>query len=66
MKLNQGKCHFLVSGFKYGNVWAKIGQTKIWEKKNQKLLGVEIARNLNFDEYIASLCSKAWKKNYLL
>ena len=29
MKLNQEKCHFLVSGFKYENVWAKIGKTKI-------------------------------------
>ena len=24
MKLNQDKCHLLVSGFKYENVWAKI------------------------------------------
>ena len=30
MKLNQGKCHLLVSGFKYKKVWLKIGKTKIW------------------------------------
>ena len=41
MKLNQDKCHLFVSGFKYENVWAKIGKTKIWESKKQKLLGVE-------------------------
>ena len=29
MKLNQDKCHLLVSGFKYKNVWAKIGKAKI-------------------------------------
>ena len=29
MKLNQEKCHLLVSGFKYENVWAKIRKTKI-------------------------------------
>ena len=30
MNLNQDKCHLLVSGFKYENIWAKIGKTKIW------------------------------------
>ena len=62
MKLNQDKCHLLVSGFKYENVWAKIGKTKIWESKKQKLSSVEIDRTLSFDEYITSLCRKARKK----
>ena len=26
MKSNQDKCHLLVSGFKYENVWAKNGK----------------------------------------
>ena len=29
MKLNDDKCHFLVSGHKYENVWAQIGIAKI-------------------------------------
>ena len=62
MRLDQDKCHLLVSGFKYENIWAKIGKTKIWESKKQKLLGVEIFRTLSFDEHIASLCRKAGKK----
>ena len=62
MKLNQEKCHLLVSGFKYENVWAKIGKAKIWESKKQKLLGVEIDTTLSFDEHIASLYRKAGKK----
>ena len=62
MKLNQDKCHLLVSGFKYENVWAKIGKTTIWESKKQKLLDVEIDRTLSFDKHTASLCSKAGKK----
>ena len=33
MKLNQEKCHFLVSGYKHKNNWARIGQTKIWESR---------------------------------
>ena len=28
MKLNQEKCHLLISGFKYENIWAYIGKTK--------------------------------------
>ena len=35
MKLNDGKCHLLVSGHKYENVWAQIGKAKIWESKTQ-------------------------------
>ena len=42
MKLNQDKCHLLVSGHKHETVWAKIGETKIWESNKQKLLGVVI------------------------
>ena len=30
MKLNQGKCHLLVSGYKHGNIWVRIGAVKIW------------------------------------
>ena len=50
----------------YENIWAKNGKTKIWESKKQKLLGVEIDRPLNFDEYIASSCKKAGKKLFVL
>ena len=62
MKLNQEKCHLLVSGNKFENVWAKIGRAKIWESPKQKLLGVVIDRNLNFNDYVSSLCRKAGKK----
>ena len=29
MKLNQDKCHLLVSGYKNGNNWANIGNEEI-------------------------------------
>ena len=61
MKLNQDKYHLIISGHKSEAIWAKTGQTKIWENKNQKLLGVIIDRQLNFDEYLISLCKKARK-----
>ena len=62
MKLNQDKWHLYVSGYKYENVWAKIGKAKIWESKKQKLLGAEIGRTLSLDEHVASLCRKAGTK----
>ena len=62
MKLNQDKCHLLVAGHKHESVWAKIGEAKIWESHKQKLLGLVIDRNLNFDEYVFSLCKKAGRK----
>ena len=62
MKLNQEKCHLLVSVYKHENIWARIGQTKIWESRKQKLLGVEIDSNLNFDLCVSSLCKKTGKR----
>ena len=62
MKLNQDKCHIIISGHKSEAIWAKISQSKIWESKNQNLLGVIIDHQLNFDEYLVSPCKKAEKK----
>ena len=59
MKLNKDKCHILVSGYKYENVWVKMEDQKIWESAKQKLLGIEIGRSLNFDDHVSSLCKKA-------
>ena len=52
MKLNKDKCQLLVSGRKYENVWVKMGDEKIWENVEQKLLGTEIGRNLNFGDFL--------------
>ena len=54
--------HELVSGYKHENIWARIGQVKIWESSKQKLLGVVIDRDLSFNEYVSSLCKKAGRK----
>ena len=45
---------------KYKNVWVKMGDEKIWESAQQKLLGMEIGRDLNFD--VISICKKAGRK----
>ena len=62
MELNKDKCHLLVSGHKNENVWVKTGDEKIWESAKQKLLGMVIGRNLNFDDHVISLCKKAGRK----
>ena len=62
MKLNQDKCHFLLSGHKHEVMSAKIGHSKIWENCTQKLLGIIIDRNLKLDEYILTQCKKVGRK----
>ena len=62
MKLNKEKCHLLVLGHKYENVWVKMVDEKIWESAKQKLLGTVIGRNLNFDDHVISLYQKVGRK----
>ena len=62
MKLNEDKSHLIVSGHKSKAIWEKTGQTKIWESEKQNLLGVTIGRQLDFDEYLISLCKNTGKK----
>ena len=53
------KCHLIISGHKSLAIWAQIRLTKIWQGKNQKLLGFIIYHQSNFDEYLRTLCKKA-------
>ena len=62
MKLNQDKCHLLVSEYRNENVWANTGNENIWESNKQKLLGLDIDRIVNFNEHVSSLCRKAGNK----
>ena len=62
MKLNEGKCHFIISGYKHEIMFANIGESTIWEKGQQKLLGVTIDKNLKFKERILNQCEKAGEK----
>ena len=62
MVLNQDKFHFLSSGHKYERLFVTVGETIIWESKQQKLLDVLIDRDLKFDEYVLPQCKKVGKK----
>ena len=65
MKLNQDKCHFLLSGHEHEVMFAKIEYSKIWESCAQKLLGITINQNLKFEEYILTQCKTSGRKELL-
>ena len=54
MLSNQDKYRFLFSGHKYEALFVNVGETKIWENKQQKILGILLDRDLKFDEYVLS------------
>ena len=63
MKLNSDKCHLLVSGHHYEEMFVNIGKDIIWESKTVELLGITIDKEFDkFDKYINQVCSKANEK----
>ena len=62
IKMNSDKCHFLISGHKHEQLWAKIGNDKIWETRSVELLGVTIDNDLKFDEHLLKIFLKANRK----
>ena len=62
MKLNEDKCHLLVSGHKYEHISAMVGNSRIWESQMVKLLGINIDNDLKFREHIDQICDKAGNK----
>ena len=61
MKLNQSKCHFLTSG-STEHLWIKVGNEVIWESLSEKLLGLTVDKNLNFNLHLKTLCKKVNQK----
>ena len=62
MKLNQNKCHFLISGNGSEHIWTKVGDKMIWESAEEKLLGVTIDKNLTFNPHLKTLCKRVGQK----
>ena len=58
MKLNEDKCHFLISGDINEHLFAKVGDELIWESSEEKLLGIIIDKHLNFNSHLTKLCRK--------
>ena len=57
------KRHFIISGYKHEIMFANIRESRIWEKGQQKLLGVAIDKNLKFKEHIFWSSVKKQEKN---
>ena len=57
MKLNTDKCHLLVSGHRYEEMWIKVVKDGIWES-----FRVTIDNELKFDKHVYSMCLKAGRK----
>ena len=66
MKLNEEKCELLVCGYRFEQIWIKVGDNKTWEKSLVKLLGVTIINELKFDKYVADIWAKVKKLSVLL
>ena len=60
LKSNPDKCHALISTNRHLD--NKIGDHTIGNSECEKLLGVKIDVNLNFNNHISDLCKKATKK----
>ena len=61
MKLNESKCHFLTNG-STEQLWVKVGNEMIWESQSEKLLGMSVDKDLNFNSHLKSLCKKVNQK----
>ena len=61
MKVNPDKCHLLINNTKE-SFQIKIGNETVSNGKYEKLLGVKVDHELNFNEHVSSLCKKASQK----
>ena len=61
MKLKEEKCHLLIAGHKYEHVCANVEEANIWESCSEKLLGINIERELSFNYHVSNLRIKVWR-----
>ena len=62
MKLNEDKCHFLITGSRHEHLFAKVGDELIWTSAEEKLLGDTIDKNLNCNSHLSKLCKNVGQK----
>ena len=60
MILNADKCHFMSSGT-VEHLWLRVGNERIWESREQKLLGITLDKDLTFSSYLITLVLKYYK-----
>ena len=62
MKLNEGKCHFLLAGHRFEQLWIDVGNSKIWESNSKRMLGILIDNKMKFDKHVNEICKIAGRK----
>ena len=53
MKLNTDKCHLLVPGHKFEEMFLKLDKDLVWKNKAVKLLVITIDSYLKFDQHMS-------------
>ena len=67
MKLNEDKCHFMILGERTNqDVGINIDNCNVDNSQEEKLLGVLIDSNLNFEKHVSNICKKAANKLFAL
>ena len=62
MKLNGDKCHLIIGGNKKELLTTTIGEHSVKETEKERLLGIQIDRELKFDHHVNIICRKAGKQ----
>ena len=62
VKMDSFKCHLLVPGLKFEQIWTKIGTDIIWKNNSLQILGITRDNHSQFGKHIPMLCAKAEKK----
>ena len=65
MKLNDAKCHFMLFGHNSPGISVNIGTSNIEQSDKEKLLGVTLDKNLDFNCHVEEICKKL-AKNFML
>ena len=66
MKLNHAKCHFMLFGNNSPGISVNIGTSCIEQSDKEKLLGITLDKNLNFNYHVAEICKKAGQNHHAL
>ena len=66
LKMNEGKCHLLITNQEEKRVSAIIGKETIENSKSVKLLGITIDNKLSFDTHVSTICKKVNLKLHAL
>ena len=66
LKMNEDKCHLLITNQNDSCISVNIGNETISNRNSEKLLGITIDNNLNFTEHISTICKKVSLKLHAL